>query len=241
MWKDYIKDILGVVEIIAVTVVPAVYVIVYNIHKKITSKREEMESLDKSKRVELFTNWEYDESMQVTSRVRSICNYYKDQGEVDLVSFFQIENGTVARSKLSNMFVTCLAEDGRFGAIPKHLHLLQRVPYSQVASWIEKVRKDILAINDHENIENRYIKDITFDKGAKSSISERVKDNEGWLMGICTFEYSGTNYNGQDEASQKLLMSKFSASVTSTFINYHLLRECKLRELKLTQVDVEDR
>lgn len=232
-------ETLKTVEIVVITTIPAIYAIGYTLYKRIKQKKEEIDRLDKTRRLAIFNNWEHEESMLVTSRVKSICNYYKDQGDVDLVSFYQIENGTVARSKLCNMFLTCLVEDDRFGNLTKYIHKLQRIPYSQISSWVEKVRECRLEISTVEEIQNNMIKTVMVDKGTKSSLSEQVRDSNGWFLGICLFEYSKENYNGGDIESQRELMSRFSASITSTFINYHVLRLDKLRELKLSLSDVE--
>ena len=239
MDKDFIKNALESVEIIVITVVPVIYATIYQVIKKIQKKKNEMDKIEKSKRIEEYNNWEHEESMFVTSRVRSMCNYYKDQGAVDLVSFYQIENGTVARSKLCNMFLTCLAEDERYGPLPKYLHKLQRIPYSQVASWVELVRCNQVVIPNINNIKNEFIKDTCIDKLVNSSLSEQIKDSNGWFLGICLFEYVGVNYNGKEEMAERAILSNFAASVNSIFINYHEARLNKLTELGLTPADIE--
>lgn len=232
-------ELLKSLELIVLTVVPVVYAIIYKLLKKVNDKQKEIDRIEKTKRLEIYSNWEHEESMSVTSCIKAMCNYYKDQGAVDLVSFYQLENGTVARSKLCNMFLSCLAEDDRYGLLPKYMHKVQRVPYSQVSSWVEKVRVNFIEVEDCSVVKDEFIKEVCLDKLTKSSLSMQVRDSEGWFVGICVFEYVEVCYNGNDVVGERELLGRFTASINSIFINYHISRLAKLQELKLTLSDIE--
>lgn len=112
-------------------VVPAIAGIWYNLKTKVREKESEVRETGKRKALRLYDIWEHEESKVVISKIKDLCNFYKDKGHADLVQYLQLENGTAATSKIQNMFLTCLAEDDRYGSIPKIIKKLQRMPYSE--------------------------------------------------------------------------------------------------------------
>ena len=120
MWEDIHKFITEI-EPLLLIIIPAIFATGIKINNKIKEKREELEKENDVKNREKFLEWEHKESMLTIDRVKTVCNYYRDIGNMDLVNYIQFENGTSATSKLCNMFLSCLAEDDRFGSIPKKI------------------------------------------------------------------------------------------------------------------------
>lgn len=232
-------DILKEWKEILVIVVPAIYATGYAIWKRIQIKKIEIDKKSIECRVAMFNRWEHEESCNINSKIRSRCNYFKDQGDADLVSYFQLENGTIATSRLHNMFITCLVEDDRFGRLPKAITKMQRIPYSQVAVWIDTVRQHVYGLpNGIEDVESVSFGEILKEKGVRSALYEEVRDGHGYFIGVCSFEYAEAKYNNEDVQSQKEDLHDFKTSVQSIFIEFHMLQEEKLKELKITIEDV---
>lgn len=232
-------DILNIVKDSLIVIVPAVWGIIYAIRKNIKEKKTKIDQQAIEKRVEMFNRWEYEMSASIISRIKNCCNYFKDQSAADLVSFFQLENGTIATSKLHNMFITCLAEDDRFGKLPKYIKNLQRLPYSQVNDWVDKVRSGSYKIlKGIEEVDSESCKEILKNKGVKSGLYDRVEDGNGYFIGICCLEYEGFNFNDMSANSQEKLLNDFKVTVHSIFIQYHIDRETKMKELGISQEDV---
>ena len=206
-------------------------------------KKEDYEEFIKNKErcKDAFKAWEHEESQRIISKIKNLCNYYKDTSDVDLVSYGQLENGTVATSKLCNMFVTCLAEDDRFGNVSKGIMSRQRTPYSSVASWVDVVRNEVYDIEDlksfSEKEENKYATMSGY-TGAGSMMTESVKDGTGYFIGFVMFEYAEINFNNLDSKKQKITLHEFKASVQSIFITYHIMRDEKMKEYNLSLADI---
>lgn len=234
---DKILEILGKLDTILCVVVPTAAVVYFNVKNKV----RDAQIKDEEKRVrqaeKKYDEWEHEESRIVISRIKNLCNLFKDKGHADLVQYLQLENGTIATSKIQNMFVTCLAEDDRSGSIQKMIKRLQRIPYSETVCWLDKLTKldsttDACLctpdINDIEHAKAR-IEDIT---GIGSVMVAPVYRPDELLLGICVFYYHETKYNGMYKTEHQFL-TKFKSAVESVILDYHVHREEKKRELKL--------
>lgn len=238
MWED-IYNIITELEPLLLVIVPACYVIYIKIKNKIGKKKKELEEENSAKNREKFLEWEHTESMLTIDKIKTICNYYRDIGHMDLVSYIQFENGTAATSKLCNMFMSCLAEDSRFGDIPKMLPDIQRVPYGRLSTWVNNILSspdEIYKVNSRSEFTEDYSNFIVGSEEVKSFISGAVRDANGALIGICTFFFSSDNCCGEDSESVERCMSTFKSFVTSvktTFLSYNTARNNKKKELNL--------
>lgn len=165
---------------------------------------------------------------------------------MDLVQFVQLENGTVASSKLCNMFVTCLAEDDRFGGIPKMIQKMQRVPYSRFSGWVSHIQECQLNNLDYylsldSQEQGSYLQNIVDTSMIGSSISAAVYDPNEILLGAVVFYYKQPGLNNQTEESTIALIKQFQNSVQSIFLQYHLDRKAKKLELGLQKEITEEK
>lgn len=234
---DKILEFLDKLGPILYVVIPAAYAVLYNTYLKVKEKKKNIRVLNEEKAKEHYNLWEHEESKRTISTIKYLCNVYKDRSNADLVSYLQLENGTAATSKIQNMFLTCLAEDDRFGTIPKLISHLQRLPYSEVTCWLDKftqhtaiddfiIQTPDLAAADYNRTR---IEGIT---GIRSVLVGPVFDPDNILLGIVVFFYSNTDYNKQAEEELSYL-KQFRHSIETVLLEYHLKRKNKKKELGL--------
>lgn len=240
MWEDIHKFITEI-EPLLLIIIPAIFATGIKINNKIKEKREELEKENDVKNREKFLEWEHKESMLTTDRIKTVCNYYRDIGNMDLVNYIQFENGTSATSKLCNMFLSCLAEDDRFGSIPKMLPSIQRVPYSRLSTWINNVLSspdEIYKVTSRSEFTEDYSSFIAGSDEVESFISGSVKDANGVLIGICTFFFNTENYHCEKDNTEAVkhcieTFKSFITSVETVFLSYNDARDKKKEELNL--------
>ena len=241
---DKIIEIIDKIGPLFYIIVPALFTVYYNTKTKVQEKEKELTKKNKEKAQEKYEIWEHEESRRIIKKVQDLCNFYKDKGHMDLVQFIQLENGTVASSKLCNMFATCLAEDNRFGNIPKMIQKLQRVPYSRFSGWVAQIQECQINNLDYylspdSQAQGSYLKDIVDTTPIGSSASAAVYDPNELLLGAVVFYYRQPNFNNQENEDVVNLIGQFKNSVESIFLNYHLDRKAKKRELGL-ESDIEE-
>ena len=238
MWEDIHKFITEI-EPLLLVIVPACFVTYMKIRDKLKEKKKELKEENDAKNKEKFLEWEHTESMLTIDKIKTVCNYYRDIGHMDLVSYIQFENGTAATSKLCNMFLSCLAEDSRFGNIPKMLPSVQRIPYGRLSTWINNVLSspdEIYKVNSRSEFTEDYSSFIAGSEEVKSFISGSVRDANGVLIGICTFFFSTENCCGDNYEAIERCMTTFKSFVTSVetiFLSYNTARNKKKKELNL--------
>ena len=217
------------------------------LHDAAVKKRKEIDAENEAKNKESYQIWKHEESTRVITRIKDLCNYYKDKGHMDSVSYVQLENGTVAASKLCNMFVSCLAEDDRFSNLPKYMDQFQRIPYSKVSFWADSIaalsfettgQNIIMTPNSDALEQNAAIRNIIDFDGIKSSIVSPVYDPNGTLIGAGVFLYHKLNFNDMSPEEQKTLMLNFKTALESVFLEYYLARIDKQKEYKITGGDL---
>lgn len=236
------KDLINLLDKIGplfYVIIPTAFGIYLNVRDRLIAKKSEVLKANLEKSKEKYSIWEHEESQWVIKKIKDMCDYYKDKGHMDLVEYIQLENGTASLSNLCNMFVSCLAEDSRYGNLPKLITKLQRVPYSRVACWIDHVRK---LDNDNYNtawyvedtsITDCPIREIIETDLVKSTMSVPIYNPNERLLGMCVFYYSEKSFNGRSLSSQVDLINRFRTGIETIFINYEIARNAKMKELGL--------
>lgn len=233
---DEFLKILDKIEPLILVVIPTIFGIWLKTANKVKEKNESYKRAVRKKSLEKYDMWEHEESRRVIAKIKELCNVYKDRSKADEVMYVQLENGTMATSRLCNMFLTCLAEDDRYSTIPKKIRKLQRVPYSQLSEWVENVATHECIIPDVQG-ENIHVEQPFFE-GVGSHISETVHDKDGYLIGIVILNYGMKNFNDSDKSAQIEFLKQFQASVESVFISYHVSREDMKKQLRLSDEDI---
>jgi len=207
----------------------------YKVWKGIKDKHKELLERDSVKlrkqKEEQFKKWEHSASLEIIVRIKNECNLYKDRSSADRVMFAQLENGTLATTKLCNMFISCLAEDNRFGNLPKDIRNLRRIPYSHLSDWVDALKaisledeRETLRLTGEDSNLLRTINAV-YTNPVGSHISIDVLDHNKVFIGICVFEYAKKHFNGADLAKESILIHDFKVSVESTLYNYYIMRE----------------
>jgi len=227
-----ITELLSEIEMIFLIIIPAVIAVFIKIRNKVKQKSKAIKKIENKKAQEKYNAWLHDESRRAILKIKELCNVYKDRSHADQVIYIQLENGTTATSKLHNMFVTCLAEDSRYGEISKKIFGLQRIPYSQVAEWIEELSKTSVIIPDTQLIKEKWHCPVM--KEAASHISMSVFNENGYFIGIVVFNYKNINFNGAEESQQLNLIENFKTSLETVFISYHVSQRDKMKELNIS-------
>lgn len=237
---DKILEIIDKIGPLFYIIIPAIFTVYYNIRSKVYDKEQELIKKNKEKAREKYSVWEHEESRNIIKRIQDLCDFYKDKGHMDLVHFLQLENGTVATSKLCNMFISCLAEDSRFGTMPKLISKLQRIPYSRLSGWVTQIQDNQLNnldyyLSEDSHEKGSYLKDVIENDCIGSSISAPVYDPNGLLIGAVVFYYKNPKLNNQKEKDAISLIKQFQNSVESIFLNYNLDRKKKKEEFGLDE------
>lgn len=235
---DKLLEFLDKLGPILYVVVPTAYAVGYNLYLKLKEKKKTIKSINIEKAKEHYNIWEHEESKKVISTIKDFCNVYKDKTHADLVNYLQLENGTAATSKIQNMFLTCLAEDDRYGSIPKLIAKLQRLPYSEVTCWLNQfenhTNKDnfIIQTPDLSKVEYNRTRIDGINNSIKSVLVGPVYDPNNILLGIVVFYYSSVDYNNQMEEELDNLR-QFKHTVETALLEYHLKRKDKKKYLGL--------
>lgn len=241
---DEIMAILDKIEPLILVLLPALFGLWVKTSGKIKEKNKTIKEATLKKAQETYDKWEHEESKRVIIKIKELCNIYKDRSVADDVMYMQLENGTIATSKLCNMFLTCLAEDDRYSEIPKKIKKLQRVPYSQMSDWTEKVSQNVITTRDLSTVRN--LVDENFLSETQSHMSKKVTDKDGYMIGAVVFNYKNLNFNCPSNVEEDInkfteaqydLLKQFQASVEAIFITYHLTRREKKRELGLSSYE----
>lgn len=239
---DSLNKLLDQIAPILYILIPAAAGIYYKVKTKVKKKEKEVSEAEQAKARELYDIWEHEESKQVISKIKNFCNLYKDKGNVDLVQYLQLENGTMATSKIQNMFLTCLAEDDRYGKVPKLIGKMQRMPYSECSTWLDSLSKSISDGNTtlgtpdlSKATYNRAVIDGLEGKIGSVKIAPVFDPNE-ILLGICVFYYHDINYNNNQPEAEREQILRFKDSVENVLFVYHQSRANKKQQLGVKNV-----
>lgn len=231
---NQIIDLLRAVEPLVVTAIPIVFGIWLKTKTKILEKKlEYSQEIAKKKEGEL-TKWRHDESLKIASKLKEVCNYYCDTCHVH-TAYIQFENGTLATSKLSNMFFSCAAEDNRYSTMPKLVQLLQRVPYVQMQDWYEHISNseyNIVYIYDKQYIDELFYNQV----GVRSMLAGLVKNSSGTIVGVGIFIFDEVKTK-EELNTYNTSMEKFISSLETIFLSYGINVKNKRKELNMLEDD----
>lgn len=242
MWNNILEFIDKIGPLFYV-IIPAIFGVYLNIRDKVNAKKAEVLKANTEKAQRYFDTFIHEESQEVILRIKQLCNYYKDRGHCDLVQYLQLENGTVASSKICNMFISCLTEDNRYGRVGKYLSKLQRVPYSRLSYLLSNVLdhkgdRDFIVV--HNTIDGEcYLKEFADMKDVNSYVILPVYDPACVFLGLVVFYYADENFNGHRQ-SELDLIKDFRVAVESVLLDYHTKRQNKKIQLGLCSRDSYD-
>jgi hypothetical protein len=230
-----INEFLTKIEPILLVVIPALLGVWYKITSVLRKRSELLRRQELIKAKSTFDRWAHHESRFVVLKMAELCNMYRDRGEADQVLFLQFENGTTSTSQLYTMYLSCLAEDNRYGTIPNKCASLQRIPYANLVDWVEECTEAEDCIALPHVFEDRPLwaqNPLFLEVG--SNLSQAVYDREGYIIGLVVFNYASRQFNGTDREKEIDLIHHFKTAVETVFLSYQLVRHRKMVDLGLT-------
>ena len=228
---EQILEYINRIEVLLLLLVPAAVAAGVKIKNKIKREAEILKIAESKKAGEIYMAWEHIESRRIISKIKELCNLYRDRSHSDQVLYMQFENGTTATSKLSNMFISCVAEDDRYGEISKKISELQHIPYYLVAEWAEEAMEETFALSDIKAQRENW--DFPIIDDAASHISSPVNNKNGNFIGIVIFNYKARHYNGAPKENQLKLINECKTAIETIFLTYYIAQKKKMTELKL--------
>ncbi len=237
MTVEDVKELLELITPYIYVIAPIIFGIYLKLRDKFKETQTKIKDLDVAKAKEEYSVWKHEESQRVIRKIKDMCNLYKDKSNAGLAQYLQLENGTMATSKICNMFVSCLAEDDRYGRIPKLSSRLQRVPYAKVTSWINKIIQNKESSINYVLTPNAAAADYSFTDiidapEIKSCIIAPVYDQNEILLGMCIFYYPEINFCNHEQQEIELI-NRFRTAIESVLWEYHNDRKHKKQTLKL--------
>ena len=224
---------LRVVEPIAIYIIAIVVFLCFKLNKIYENSKTKIKEAIVRKNKEVFNNWLHNESRYTILKIKELCNVYFDKSHADNVLYIQFENGTTATNKLSNMYITCIAEDNRYGEITKKCANVQRIPYNDVASWIEDNNSQMFVCISNIDETCKVLKRQLLFSDVNSTLSISIHDLENNFIGIAIFNYKDANLNGGNEEEEVRIITKFKNSIETVFFSYHILIQDKKKELEI--------
>lgn len=229
MW-DEITEFIKLIEPLILVVIPLCFGIYLKLKLKVIDKKSEVLKQLSGKNKQKLLDWRHKESIQVINKLKEACNYHCDLSHVH-ASYIQLENGTLATSKLANMFFSCVAEDNRYSDLRKMVDIIQRVPFTRMSNWFNIIytsEHDVVYIIDRKDIDDIFYDNI----GVRCMISSLVRDSKGLVIGVCNFIYSDEQ-DIDDLEEIKTQMFKFVSSIETIFLDFNYNLENKKKELGL--------
>ena len=233
MWEE-ITNFIKLIEPLILVIIPLLFSIYIKLKMKLLDKKNEITKEESDKAKQELSNWRHSESIKIVNKLKEVCNYHCDLAGSTHTSYIQLENGTLATSKICNMFFSCIAEDTRYSKIHKAIDVIQRVPFTRISSWFNKVydsEYQAVYLTKKEDIDDIFYTNI----GIKCMISSLVKDGKGYTIGVCNFMFADeqeiddlVDYNAQ--------MLKFVSSIETIFLDFNYELENKKKELGLMGV-----
>lgn len=241
--KEFIVELLRNLEIVLIVVIPALFAMYKKIKKEIESQSTKLSRSIHNKNVDAFHEWQHKESIIVLNKLNEICNYYCDISKVH-TSFIQLENGTLATTKISNMYFSCCAEDDRYSNAAKFIDKIQRVPYVRLSRWFNYVTDNSTETRNIVYVDKLSLDDLLWlDCSVENIVSGLVRNPRGVIVGVCNFIFNSEDkdINSKEQIHDTITqMNKFISGIETTFLNYETAVKHKLDELELDAEDINN-
>ena len=236
-----IKEVLQLLGDIILVLIPFVATIGYAIWKKWKDEWNTQKEKDHEKAQQELLHFSHTKSIWSMKNLEEICNMYVDKSHADCVMYLQLENGTIADSKLQNMFITCMAESDRYSELPKRMNKVQRMPLQSIVSYIEKVNQcgmiEMLSKDITSDVDEK-AKNLLFPQSISAWRMKVIHNRSGYVIGYVIFEYLFDSYhNGKiefdDDENPTSLIDQCQAAIETELFRYNNQIESKRKELGL--------
>lgn len=237
-----IQEILQTIGDLILVLLPFAVAICYRIWKKWKDEWSNKKKEDNEKAQQELTHFSHEKSMLSMANLAEICNLYVDRSHADRIMYLQLENGTMADSKLQNMFITCMAESDRYSILPKRINKIQRLPLQSIISYAEKVNRngmiEMLSSDILSDADER-AKNLLFPQSISAWRMKVVHNRSGYIIGYVVFEYlfddscKNGNTEFENDENHSSLIDQCQATIEAELIRYNNQVESKRRELGL--------
>lgn len=234
MW-DKIADFIRAIEPLILIIVPLLFSVWIKLKSKLLEEKVKTEQKINGKSKEQFNDWRHSESIRIINKLKEVCNYHCDISKVH-ASYLQLENGTLATSKLCNMFFSCIAEDSRYSKLNKLTNTIQRKPFTMLADWFNTTynsEHSVVYLTSKEQIG-----DTLYDLGIRCMVTSLVRDPKGLVIGVCNFIFDEEKTITELDEDFEQQMLKFASSIETIFLTYDINTKAKRKELHLPEEDV---
>ena len=231
MW-DNIIEFIKAIEPLIIVIIPLIFGIWLKLKSKLLDKKIKVNHDIDNKKQEEFLKWQHEESMKTVTKLKEICNFYADTYYTH-TAFIQLENGTLATSKLCNMFFSCSVEDTRYSPMLKLIHNIQRIPYIQMSDWFNKIlnsENEVVYMCDKDNIDEIFYNQI----GVRCMMASLVHDAQDTVIGVGIF-MSDVEHTKEQLNRYNPEVKKFISSLETTFLNYNTNMKIKRKELGMLE------
>lgn len=232
---DGLVAFIKAIEPLILVVIPVIWGILLKLKTKVNKETLKVKIEIENKNKQKLLDWRHEESIRVITKLKEVCNYHCDLSHIH-TSYIQLENGTIATSKLCNMFFSCIAEDNRYSNLNKLIKIVQRVPFIRLSSWFNKLYSSshqVVYITEREDIDDVLYDDV----GVRCVLSSLVRDPNGLIIGACNFVFSEEqNVDDLDEYNTQMI--KFVSSVETIFLDYNINLKNKAKELGFSESEV---
>lgn len=229
MW-DNIVNFIEMIEPLFLVVIPLCFSIWLKLKVKLMEEKSKIIKEEEEVSKQAFVNWRHEESIKIVTKLKELCNYYCDTSHA-YTAYIQLENGTLATSNLCNMFFSCIAEDNRYSKSEKLINNIQRVPFTQMADWFNKITNSehkIVYLSDQKDIDEVFF----IESNVRSMLATLVRNTKGIIIGVCIFYFTEEKTNEELDNLKDDLLS-FSSGVETLFFTYDLNTKEKRKELKI--------
>lgn len=236
-----IREILQIISELVLVIAPAAAVIYHKFYRKYKEKLRNLKKEDHDKAQQELLHFSHDKSILSMKNLEEICNMYVDRSHADIVTYLQLENGTMADSKLQNMFITCMAESDRYSNLPKKMNKIQRLPLQSIVSYIEKVNQSntVSLLSKDLNVDiDLKAKDLLLPQGISAWRMKVIHNVSGYVIGYVIFEYlfdsqESGSLGFEDDEHPSSLIDQCQAAIESELLRYNNQIESKRKELGL--------
>ena len=236
-----VREILQVLSDVVLVLIPVIGAISYKIWKKWQDRWRDLKKQDREKAQQELLHFSHAKSILSMKNLEEICNIYVDRSHADRIIYLQLENGTIADSKLQNMFITCMAESDIYSELPGRMNKIQRLPLQSIVSYIERVNYYGMVETLSEDISvdiDIKVKELLFPQNISAWRMKVIHNRSGYIIGYVVFEYLFDScVNGklefEDDENPSSLIDQCQAAIEAELLRYNNQIEFKRNELGL--------
>ena len=229
---DKIYKTLKLLSELIIVCTPLVAATYYTVLKKWRKRSQEMKNIDIEKRGQEFRSFKHLQTIESMNTLQDIVNMFRDKSCAEFVCFCQLENGTLADSQLSNMYMTCLVESNRYSEIPSISDKIQRLPVQKILSLLTTMNSLSSATSVQLPLEVQNDASRIYEDDSPWAFHV-VKNSHGYIIGYTIFRYNDSEGMDDKILEETALHAKCSAAIEAELFRFEKMISRKKFELKV--------